>query len=182
MKTLSHILLLLTIILGLCSCATKMPFTSQTKEKYGLSSEDLSHIQFYISDDLTLTSNKEYNEAKTKNGKLIGKHHSETNTILIKKNTKGSVIELLGDNLIKVSFEDSGDNGVVFGLKNNSGESGEYKLMAKHWEHNRAKIQYSGDEYWTDSHAQMLRLNIKLKSLYRTSYKSKTANGRKFSK
>ena len=160
----------------LSSCSPKIPFTQYVREKYKLTPSELSKLQFYISDEVTLknASPTEVDKA-VEDGKLIIKTSKSDELVVIKAKTPGTVDETIDNGTVKVAFEDGMNKGIVFMSKGD--KQGFYRLAGIQ-DGGRYKISYNNQDYYlnTGSGAVLLFKKKSLKDIQQT---EKVAKGKR---
>ena len=160
----------------LSSCSPKIPFTQSVREKYKLTPSELSKLQFYISDEVTLknASPTEVDKA-VEDGKLIIKTSKSDELVVIKAKTPGTVDETIDNGTVKVAFEDGMNKGIVFMSKGD--KQGFYRLAGIQ-DGGRYKISYNNQDYYlnTGSGAVLLFKKKSLKDIQQT---EKVAKGKR---
>lgn len=111
------IIILLLLIL---SCSTNVPFTKSVIKDYKLSSEDIEHLQFYLSDYLILEREiEDIDKTLTKSHSLKKVKDKFIDQIIIKKGTPCIVTKISNDTLY-VAFEPNENLIFCSTLKNNN--------------------------------------------------------------
>ena len=165
-------LIILTIFIS--SCASKIPFTSDIHKEYNLSEDKLKKVQFYTSGEIILFTSEKEEEAFIFKGKLLMKEEKNTEKITIKKNTPCVLIKIIEHNRFLFSFENEGNNFLLFGNNNNDGY---YSIMAKEWNNKKAIIKYGKGEYFTTNGNVFLK--VKIKKLKKLKNKQRTVKGKR---
>jgi len=170
MKSLIKILL---ISLLFASCSKKVVFTSSMQEEYKFSEDRLKKVQFYTSSQIILFKIKQEGDVSVSDGKVLFKNKKDVEKIIIPKNTKCILEEVLDKSKYLFSFELVDGRVLVFG---NNG-SGCYSLMAKNWKDGAGIIEYANKTYVTTN--GNVFLNIKAKNLKQLKGKERVIHGRK---
>lgn len=167
---------LLMIIMSSCS-PRLTPFTQRLYKENGWSERDLQSIQFYLSQDITLTRQMNDGESAIKDGKVKVVAGKEIEEIKFPKGTPGVLLFIPKTNRFAISFEEGGEEKyVMFGP--NQKYSGKYMMLAADWNRNYGTVSYNDRVYRTDSESAYAALLIDLKAIRKTTIKSKTAKGR----
>jgi hypothetical protein len=166
---------LLAIVL-FASCSPKVPFTQAVREKYKLTNQELSKLQFYISDEVTLKNGTPTEIDKAvEDGKLIIKTSKNDELVVIKAKTPGAVDETVDLSTVKVAFEDGMNKGLVFSSKGD--KNGYYHLMALQ-DGGRYKMSYNNQDYYLYAGGNSILL-FKKKSLKDIQQTEKVAKGKR---
>ncbi|MFM2155511.1 MAG: hypothetical protein RL516_260 [Bacteroidota bacterium] len=175
MKNIKAQLGVLAVVL-LTSCSPKIPFTQAVREKYKLTNQELSKLQFYISDEVTLKNGTPTEVDKAvEDGKLIIKTSKSDELVVIKSKTPGTVDETVDLTTVKVAFEDGMNKGIVFMSK---GDKNGYYRLAAIQDGGRYKISYNNQEYYLYSGGGAVLL-FKKKSLKDIQQTEKVAKGKR---
>lgn len=164
-------------LLVLSGCSYKYILDRPVIDKYGLSNEDLQHIQFYNSEDIVLTRyESSVSEKTTDKGTLNLNYGKQIDQVVIKANTPGKVVKSMEGNKVAISFEPDENKFLVFGTTSNSNV---YHLQALEWRENRGKVNYGGSVYYTNAGADHCFVRFKLKKEYRENKRLRIAKGNK---
>jgi hypothetical protein len=173
-----HLLLLLGIIVLFSSCSKSLtPFSQRLYDRYDWTENELSKIQFYLSDDIVLHRVLGSKESKITEGKIRIIDGVEVEEIIFKKGTPGVFVFSPKANRFGISFEEDDDSFLMFGP--NPKQGGKYVLLAKEWQKERGKVTYKGKVYETARYSSFATLMVDLKKAEKNRYKSKTVSGRK---
>ncbi|MCB0430524.1 MAG: hypothetical protein H6585_12685 [Flavobacteriales bacterium] len=171
----------ITICLGammLASCATKVPFTQQTRDEYKLTEEELKSLQFYTSHDIVLQRwENQGKEKATEDGTLKIRSGQSVEEVVIRAGTPGVVEKVVDGNRLAISFEAGDHKFLVFG--DTKKQDGRYTLQATEWVDNRAKVNYNDQWYMTNTGSGSTYLVFKIKKLNQFRRKQQIAKGRK---
>lgn len=106
---------LVGLIWGMLGCQTyqpkekvhvdKVPFTHQLRLKHNLTPEEIKHLQFYVSNTITLHRIVTADDKQILRGKLILSSGKTVEEVLVKKGTPGVAVDVK-DDAIDVSFEE----------------------------------------------------------------------------
>lgn len=168
--------LVVICIITLSSCSPKVPFTQSVREKYKLTNQELSKLQFYISDEVSLKNGTPTEIDKAvEDGKLVIKTSKNDELVVIKAKTPGAVDETIDISTIKVAFEDGMNKGILF---MSQGDKNGYYRLAGIQDGGRFKISYNNQEYYLNSGAGAILL-FKKKSLKDIQQTEKVAKGKR---
>jgi hypothetical protein len=136
----------LFIITVISSCSPKIQFTQEIRQKYNLTSDELSKIQFYISDEVVLkTVTPSEVKKAVDDGKLIIKTSSTDDLVVFKAKTPGMVNETVDLYTLKVAFEDGVNKNLVFSSIQNRKGGYQIKYLI---DGGRNKIGYGNKDYF----------------------------------
>lgn len=177
MKYLSVFLLGLVLV----SCGTKIPYTNEIKEEFGLESEQMvKNVQFFTSATIILEKNKESgNQGTDDSGKLVTSSSKEQDRIIIPIGTK-CVFEKYGENgALIVRFETGVAKTLTFAIREGT-TSGKYYLVAD-WSNQEAKgaIMYGNEMYTATPASGTAFLQVVRKKLQKTKRKDRVVKGMK---
>ncbi len=179
-KIQSKLLILSTLILfSLSACAPKMSvFTKTLYEENGWSDSDLSHIQFYLSDDIVLRRSLSKGESKITSGKIRMINGQRVEEVIFERGTPGVFIKRKKSNHFAVAFEDGDDTKyLVFGPNNST--AGDYSLLAMKWKGRKGIINYDNKKWKTYNNGSVAKLLVDLKKINQVSVKKHKVGGRK---
>jgi hypothetical protein len=172
-------LLLGLVVLG--SCGTRVPFTNDLRDEFGLDSEQsLKNVQFYVSSTITMSIVKESGTQGTnESGALVQNSSKDQEEIYIYPGTPG-VFEGIGENgEIIVRFEVGVGNVLRFATREGM-TSGRFYLLADEWERNKGgRIKYGNREYYATTASGQSYLLVLKKKLQRTKKKRRVVKGMK---
>ena len=171
------ILLLITLISFLSSCKNLVPYTDAMKKKYNWGESEIKRIQFYVSHDIILHREALKGSTDIVQGKIKTIHGSKVEEIIIPAGRKGVVTEIPNDKKLLVSFEQSDDRYLSFGVNPNA--SDRYVLLASDWKNEMGKVHYAGNEYYTDPDSKYASLLVDLRKIENMEVKQRVAKGRK---
>lgn len=174
---------ILFLILGvvLASCGTKIPYTNQIRDEFGLESEQMvKKVQFFTSATIVMEKNKESGAQGTnEDGKLVTSSNKEQNRVIIPLGTK-CVFEGYGPNQeLILRFEVGVAKTITFALRPGT-TSGKYYLVAD-WNNGRSGgvIQYGNETYVATSSSGTAYLQVVRKRLQKTKRKDRVVKGMK---
>ena len=164
----------------LVGCSPNLsPFTERLKKEQGWSEEELSRIQFYLSDDVVLRRQISSGSTEIISGEIKIIDGRRIEEIIIPEGTPGIMVENPKSNRIGVSFEgDHDERFLMFGP--NPKRGGRYVLLASEWDKRKGTISYDGRKYYTNpENGALASLLVDLKKTKKTRVSSRTAGGRK---
>jgi len=170
---------LLSAVLFLISCSPRLTPLSQKlidKNKWG--EEELTKIQFYLSDDIVLR--REFSSAQTaiNNGKIKNINGAKIEEIVIERGTPGVMLFSPKENRIAVSFESKDKESYLMFGPNPKFEQ-RYLLLGKEWDRHSGIVTYNGQEFTTASSSAFAGLLINLKQSNRIEKQTQVVGGRK---
>ena len=149
-------------------------------DRYDWTEDELSRIQFYLSDDVVLKRELVSGTKEIINGDVKIIDGKQVEVITIPKGTPG-VLEFTPDKKrMAVRFEEGGERYLMFGPNPKYG--GKYMLLASEWTRYSGKVTYEGSTYRTENNSQLAALMIDLKKLGKTDVDARTAGGVKINK
>ncbi len=172
-----NILLFVSLISFLSSCKNLVPYTDAMKKKYNWGESEIKRIQFYVSHDVVLHREAIKGSTDIVQGKIKTIHGSKVEEIIIPAGTKGVVTEIPNDKKLLVSFEQSDDRYLSFGVNPNA--SDKYVLLASDWKNEMGKVHYAGNEYYTEPDSKYASLLVDIRKIENMEVKQRVAKGRK---
>lgn len=104
MKNNLILIIILTALVGLSSCAKYIPYTSDIEKKYQITAEEREQLQFKNSKEIILENQDVTVEKEVKKGKLVTKKDSNSNEIVVEEKTFGAVVGQTDNGMLKISF------------------------------------------------------------------------------
>ncbi len=172
---------LLVIGIILSSCGTKVPYTNQIRDEFGLDTpQQVSKVQFYTSATIILEKNKRSgNQSTDDDGALVSSSNTNQERIIIPVGTKCK-FEGFGDNddLI-LRFETGQSKTISFAMREGS-TSGKFYLVAN-WNGGSkgGDISYGNDMYTATTASATSYLQVIRKKLQKTKRKDRVVKGMK---
>lgn len=171
---------IIVVALILVSCGTKIPFTNQVKDDFGLEAEkQMKRVQFYISQTIILQRVKQSGtQGTSENGVLVTNKNKEEDRITIQAQTPG-IFESYGNTgEMIIRFEVGQGRVLSFKVRQESSTS-KYYLDAT-WDMNRGgELMYGNQKYTVQSAAGNAYLMVMLKKLQKTKRKDRVVKGMK---
>lgn len=166
MNKLTHLLGLMLLGILSYSCSPQLTYINDEMVKQNKWTEDdLKRIQFYLSDNITLTRQLSSGESTITGGKIKIKDGQKIEQIIFKKGTPGILLFLPKENRYAISFDNSSsDKYLVFGP--NPKMNSRFALMAKEWDRYMGKVTYNGQIYETSSNSAFSALMVNLKRMH----------------
>ena len=166
------------IVSLLASCSMDLqPFTESQRTANNWTNEDLSKIQFYLSESITLQRKLSGGSSEIASGKVRIVDGERIEEVVIPKGTPGVVVFNSVDQRLGISFEDGEDRYLMFGVNPNKGDK--YHLLASEWKNQVGKVKYEDKEWFTNPNSGSAHLLIDLKKVYQRELNRRTAGGRK---
>lgn len=166
------------LTISLISCGSKVPFTNQVKDEFGLDAEtQMKKVQFYISQTIILQRVKQSGTQGTaQNGVLITNKSKEEDRITIQAQTP-AVFEGYGKNgEMIIRFEVGQGRFLTFNVRQDN-SSARYYLIAN-WDMNKGgELVYGNEKYTVQSSAGNAHLMVMLKKLQKTKRKDRVVKG-----
>lgn len=176
----TRFLSLLSLLFILSSCGPKLsPFTQRLYEDQKWSKEDLSRIQFYLSEDLVLTRELRDGRSEIKGGQIKIIDGREVEQVIFKRNTPGVYTFSPKADRVAISFESTDENYLIFGPNPKAGNR--YTIRGKEW-NGRARygtVTYGGREWRISTSDAYASLLIPLKRIRNSETAGRVVGGRK---
>ena len=174
-------LFIAVIGLLLVSCGTKVPYTNEVRDEFGLDSEQMiKKVQFITSATIILEKNKvSGNQGTDPKGTLVTSSNKEQDRIIIPLGTQ-CVFESFGDNgALVLRFETGAGKTITFAQRPGS-TSGKYYLVAD-WKsgQNGGTLVYGNEPYLATSSSGTAFLQVVKKKLQKTKRKDRVVKGMK---
>lgn len=173
----THLFLLLA--LGLFSaCSPQLSvFDQKLYESQNWTDDDLRHIQFFLSEELTIYRYLDEEGATSiTSGQIKIVDGRKTEQIHFPAGTPGVFLFRPKDEQFAISFDNLGDTHyLTFGP--NPRYDGQYMLQASEWNRRTGTVTYAGKKFLTDSEV-IPRLLVNLKKEYRNTVEGRTVGGR----
>lgn len=166
-------------LLAISSCSPKMStFSKSLYEENKWTDQQLSRIQFFLSEDIVLWRSLRKGEVEITSGKVKLVNGEKVEEIVFERGTPGIFIKRKKDNHFAVSFEDGPDTRyLVFGPNNSP--QGDYSLLAIHWKGRQGLIKYDGLKWHTTNKGNIAKLLIDIKEINERSTQQRKAGGRR---
>lgn len=172
--------LFIIVAITLASCGTKVPYTNEIKEEFGLESDKaLRKVQFFTSATIIMEKSKSSgNQGTDDDGSLVTSSSSEQDRVIIPINTK-CVFDGFGPNgELVLRFEPGVGKTVTFAVRANQA-SGKYYLVADWTQDKGGKLSYGNETYYASSASGNAYLQVVLKKLQKTKRKDRVVKGMK---
>ena len=162
----------------LASCGTKIPYTNEIRDEFGLESEKT--VQFFTSATIIMEKNKvSGNQGTDSDGKLVSSSNKEQDRVIIPIGTK-CIFDGYGPNQeLILRFEVGVAKTITFATRPGT-TSGKYYLVAD-WNNgtNGGIIQYGNETYTATSTSGTAYLQVVRKRLQKTKRKDRVVKGMK---
>ena len=171
------------VIIGiiLTSCGTRVPYTNQIKNEFGLETEQqMRKVQFFTSATIILEKNKKSGNQSTNNdGALVSASNTNQERVIIPIGTK-CVFNSYGDNGELVLRFEVGVGRTISFLMRGGSTSGKYYLLAN-WNGSSkgGDITYGNDLYVATTSSATAYLQVVRKKLQKTKRKDRVVRGMK---
>lgn len=156
---------ILAVSFAMAGCATRqVAFTRGIRTYYGLESDDLKNLQYYVSGDITLERAFVREEGEVSKGHtLVAKESGLVEQVIIRAGTPGVATEV-GDTYLAVSFEPGAS--LVFGSPASDRDPDRtYKLLATRWTDTYGEIDYGGKTFYAVYGSRAAHLVVAVESL-----------------
>ena len=165
-------------VLVMSSCSpTLYPFTDNVYDEFSSSTETLSKVQFYLSDDIVLFRDYGGKSTSVENGTIKIIDGRKIEEVIFKKGTPGVFLFSPKQDRVAISFEADDDKYLMFGPNQKVG--GRFVLLAKEWKKKRGKVTYAGETWNTTNVSAYSNLLVDLDKARKTKYEKTTVSGRK---
>lgn len=174
---------ILFAVLGIlfASCGTKVPYTNQVRDEFGLESEQqIKKVQFFTSATIILEKSKvSGNQGTDDGGALVTNSSKEQDRIIIPIGTKCVFDSYAEDGSINVRFETGAGRVITFNVRPGMA-SGKYYLVAD-WQPNNqgGEVKYGNETYIATKDSGTAYLQVVLKKLQKTKRKDRVVKGMK---
>lgn len=170
-------LFLISALLLLGSCATKVPYTDRLKNEYDLDIRTMKKIQFYTSSTIILNRSESTGNQSVSDGKIVLNESNNSDRVIIYPNTK-CIFEKFGESgEVYIRFEQGDGKTLKFKVRQNSA-TGQYYLDAN-WKSNQGELTYDNQKYYIDAKTGNAYLLIAMKKLKKTKRKDRIVKGMK---
>ena len=172
---------LVVIGIVLSSCGTRVPYTNEIKDEFGLETEiQMRKVQFFTSATMILEKNKKSGNQSTNNdGALVTASNTDQERVIIPNGTK-CVFDSYGPNGELVLRFEVGVGKTISFLMREGSTSGKYYLVAK-WNGGTkgGDITYGNDLYVATTASATAYLQVIRKKLQKTKRKDRVVKGMK---
>lgn len=173
-----YLLFLAALPLFFASCSSSLrPFTSHMLDNNEWTIDDLSGVQFYLSEDIVIWREAGKSHTQVENGKIRFEDGRQIEEIVFKEGTPGTYLFSPKRGHFAIGFEDDPSKYLIFGPS--SKVNGQYVLLAKEWHRNYGKVSYGTDIWFTHNESAFVTLLVDVSNRRKTEYRSKTVSGRK---
>lgn len=145
---------------ALIPVSNKVPFTHDLREQYAISPDDISRLQFYVSEEIVLERLIHKQGAKaTKENRLELLNNDVVRQVRIPRLTPGVAVSVTND-MIEVSFEQG--KTLFFGSSpaKRKEVQGAYSLLARDWTDRKGTVTYGGETFTTQPGAGGVHLFV----------------------
>lgn len=171
---------LFALLLFASGCGPRLsPFTQRLYEEQNWDKDDLSRIQYYLSEDLVLTRELRGGSSTIRNGQIKIIDGREVEQIVFKRNTPGVFVFAPKEGRLAISFEDNDENYLIFGANPKAGNR--YTLLAGEWSKRGrfGKVQYAGREWRVSTADALAAILVPLKRQRNSDVNGRVVGGRK---
>lgn len=164
----------------LVSCGTKVPYTNDIRDEFGLDSDKaMAKVQFFTSSTIILEASKESGGQGTNDdGTLVTNSNKEQERIIIPIGTK-CVFDSYGENgSINVRFETGVGKTITFNMREGQ-TSGKYYLVADWTQKQGGEVEYGNQRYYATSSSGTAYLQVIMKKLQKVKRKDRVVKGMK---
>jgi hypothetical protein len=174
-----YLLVGLTALFLVTSCATKIPYSKKVKEDFDLNENNLKNVQFYTSRTIILErdENKEVTATTGRDGELIASSQEFSERIVIPANRPCIFESMDEDGSINIRFELGAGRTLKFKQRPNVATDRFY--LHADWKDGRGELDYGGAVYYAVSGSSAAYLEVKLKQWKRKKNKDRVVKGMK---
>jgi hypothetical protein len=144
----------------LSSCATKVYFTEDIRNRIESAGISLKQIQYYNNIQVTLKRELTSGKTKVESGKVKLEDGRYIHYIFLNPLTPG-VCKNINDNKLSIAFEEGNNKTLNFGKPKDGNGSSPYQIYAIEWNDNVGKINYEGETYYIQPRGSNAKLMIK---------------------
>ena len=176
---LPYLLLLVSLALGVTSCSRGLTtLTKSVKTENGWSDEELSRIQFYLSENLVLSRERSAGSTTIAEGMVRVKDGRNVEEIVFERGTPGVVLFDTETDQLAIGFDSRRDDRfLMFGPNPKRGD--QYTLLAKEWNRYTGKVTYDKKEWEVTAAAADVTLLFRLRRTGSTKRKVQNVGGRR---
>jgi hypothetical protein len=171
-----NILLALMILLIVSSCAPKVYFTTDLREKIEKANISLKDIQYYSDRKVILKRELESGKTQVQTGKVKFENGKYIHYIILKPNTPGVCKEIF-TNKLTTQFENGQNRTLNFGKPKDGKDTDAYQIYANKWKINIGEIYYDGYTYYIQYPGSYSRLQIKKSVLNKINIEKRKMKG-----
>jgi hypothetical protein len=166
-------------LLTLGSCKNLVPYTDALKTKYNLTDDQLKHLQFYVSDPITIQRKiTDQNNTQVISGKVKIVNGEKVEEVVVPTGTKGVFVK--DDNgKFEISFEK--DDNYYFRFGENPDRYHSYVLLESDWHGKVGTVTYAGNKYYASPGSADAILLIDMHKISNYQKEGHVAKGRKAS-
>ncbi len=135
--------LLLSLIVS-CTTTQRIPLTFEIIDRFNLTAEDLSELQYYISEEIVLSREYENNYGIVYDHKLTLQQHLEAEDIYFRRHVPGRAKHVSKEMNLAIQFENNGDCYLCFGP---IGKTGNYQLLCTQDDSCTGSVTYMDEQY-----------------------------------
>ena len=164
-------------LMTLGSCKNLVPYTDSLRTKYNLTDDQLKHLQFYLSDPITIQRKlTQDNNTVVYGGKVRIVNGEKVEEVVIPTGTRGVLVK---DDMgkLEISFEKDDSYFLRFGVNPDRYES--YVLLASDWHGKVGTVTYAGNKYYTSPESSEALLLIDMHKISNYQKDAHVAKGRK---
>ena len=166
------------VFLGILGCSPRLtPLRESLRTEQGWGERDLSQIQFYLSEDLTLYRQRRDGRTLIEGGRVRLRDGREVVEYVFERGTPGLVLQQREGGRLAVGFEADESRFLIFGP--NRKRDGLYTLLAKEWDRNEGTLTYAGQDWKVNARDADVHLQLDLRRSGQTKVKRGKASGRR---
>ncbi len=160
------------------SCTPSLsPFTSGLVEDQQWSEQDLSKIQYYLSDDIVLERQVRENQSSIVLGEIVLRDGRKVERLVFPKKTPGVFVRQIGADKMAISFEAGKDDRFLV-FTPHPRRQHTYTLSAQNWQDGRGQVLYGGNTYFTIPGSGLAFLQVSVKGTRSNKVRTREVEGR----
>lgn len=169
----------LALTLSLMGCSPNLTvFDRQLREQNDWTEEELSRIQFYLSQDLILTRERKSGSTAIVQGEVRLKDGRNIEELVFERGTPGVVLFQTPEGNLGIGFDAKRDDRfLMFGP--NPGRGGDYTLLGKNAGRYQSTVTYADREWDVSNASAGVRLLLNLKRSGTTKRQTESVGGRR---
>jgi hypothetical protein len=152
-------------------------FTSALVNEQGWGEQELSRIQYYLSDDVVLERQVRENRSDIVHGEIILRDGRRIERLVFRRNTPGVLVRQIGQDKLAISFEPGKDDRFLI-FSPNPRRGNAYVLIASNWSNGSGQVSYGANTYFTVPGSGLSSLMVQLKGGRQQQVRTREVGGR----
>lgn len=176
---LRSVILAAAVLLLAAACSPSLTtLTSSVRERNAWTEDELSRIQFYLSDDIVLTRERKSGSTAIVQGQVRVKDGRRIEELVFERGTPGVVLSQTAEGQLAIGFDERRDDRFLkFGPNPNRG--GEYMLLGKANGRYSTQVMYDGKVWDVSNLSANVRLLFNMKRSGSVNRESSSVGGRR---